>query len=51
MSSIGDKEELLDDCIVMQNGMVRIYDSVDELRQRACGRGLDEYFGEVVKCC
>ena len=51
MSSIGDKEELLDDCIVMQNGMVRIYDSVDELRQRACGMGLDEYFGEVVKCC
>ena len=46
---IADVESVLDEAVFIQNGHIRLHQSVDELREQT-GMSVDGYFREVFKC-
>ena len=46
---IADVESVLDEAMFIQNGHIRLHQSVDELREQT-GMSVDGYFREVFKC-
>ena len=46
---IADVEPVLDHIIFLQNGMVRLSESADELRNKS-GKSVDMVFREVYRC-
>ncbi len=46
---ISDIEKVFDDVILLQNGALYDYDSVDNIREKS-GKSVDELFREVFKC-
>lgn len=46
---ISDIEKVFDDVILLQNGRLYDYDSVDNIREKS-GQSVDELFREVFKC-
>ena len=46
---IADVENILDDVIFLQNGQIRLFSPVDDIRYQQ-GKSLDGLFREVFKC-
>ena len=46
---ISDVENILDDVVFIQNGQIRLCDSVDNIRFHQ-GKSVDSLFREVFKC-
>ncbi len=46
---ISDIENILDEAIIIQNGFIRVHDSVEAIREKE-GKSIDSYFREVFQC-
>lgn len=46
---IYDIEHVLDEVLFLQNGILRMYNSVDNIRQQS-GKSVDQFFREVFRC-
>lgn len=46
---ISDIEKVFDDVLLLQNGRLYDYDSVDRMREKS-GQSIDELFREVFRC-
>ena len=46
---IADIESILDDVVFIQNGMIRLHQSAEDIREKE-GKSVDALFREVFKC-